>query len=319
MKNDISIIGVGHTLYQNLKLLLGVLFLISSMVVFGQKLNSAQAQIYEIIENETPKRGVYAFYSDFLNNKPSIIDSFYVNESPRSQPVWQGTNSVKPRYANKNRKVKKVWGFSDGKQAYILNELEFFPIVTEENKLVFYGYDRVDNSGAVAAGAIGGAIGGGIAASAALSKAKSEKIRYTIHPTNGTAVHPKGALNNSLNASVEIMNELIIYRRSRKESEDEAKFVVNGKELYSFEQKSYVLLEYPLSIGSATLCTGSDFKDCIIVALNHEEPTYVECTYPIDSETPQLILQEESQGEFDYFKIENIQDKRGVQVPTVID
>ena len=42
MKNDISIIGVGHTLYQNLKLLLGVLFLISSMVVFGQKLNSIQ-------------------------------------------------------------------------------------------------------------------------------------------------------------------------------------------------------------------------------------------------------------------------------------
>jgi len=210
--------------------------------------------------------------------------------------------------------VKKVWGFSDGKQAYIFNEIEFFPIEIDGDELVFYGYDRIDNSGAVAAGVIGGGVGGGIAAAAALSKAKSEKIRYTIHPINGIGIHPDGPIKDT----PEIMNELVIYRRSRKESEAPAKFVVNGDQLYSFDQKSYVLLEYPLSTSTVKICSGKGFEECISVSLNSEETTYVECTFLENASSPKVILQDESQGEFDFFKIERAQDKRGKQEPEII-
>lgn len=313
MINVINLKSADSTIYKKVKLLIGSLFLIFSGSVFGQELKQINIEIYDMINKEIPARGVYAVYNDFRTNSPSITDSFYVKESPRTKPIWQGSFSVQPRYLKKNKKVKKVWGYSDGKQTFIFNELEFFPILVENNELVFYGYDRLDNSGAAAAGALGGAIGGGIAASVALSKAKSEKIRYVIHPVNGTAEHPDGSLYETR----PIMNELIVYRRSRKESDLPAKFLVDGNQLYSFEHKSYVLLEYPISFNTVTLCSGNDYSDCVTVSLNSEEPTYVECTYLDDSESAQLILPVQSQGEFDFYKIEKNQDKRGEQVPEI--
>lgn len=299
---------------KNVTLPLALLFSLFSISLLAQDLQENKPEIFEKIKSETPQRGVYLLYSEFLANSPSITDSFYVRESPRTQAVWQGTVSVQPRYVEKNKKVKKVWGFSDGKQAYIFNELEFFPIEIEENDMVFYGYDRVDNSGSTTAAIIGGAIGGGIAASAALSKAKSQRIRYTIHPVIGTGLHPDG----SLNQQIETQNELVIYRRSRKESELPAQFVVNGDQLYSFDQKSYVFLKYPVSTTTVQICSGNGFEECISVSLNPEETSYVECTFLENASSSKVILQDESQGEFDFFKIENAQDKRGKQEPEII-
>ncbi len=314
MKSAIHINSIATNVEKKIKLLIVSLLLISSFSVFSQESEQSKSDIHELIENKNPNRGVYTFYNEFLTNSPSITDTFYVRESPRTKPIWAGSFSMEPRYVHKNKKVKKVWGYSDGEQAYIFNEIEFFPIEVEGNDLVFYGYDRIDNSGTMAAGAMGGAIGGGIAASVALSNAKSKKIRYTIHPVNGTVEHPDG----SIDKSPEIHKELIVYRRSRKESEQEAKFLVDGNHLYSFEQKSYVLLKYPISDTTAKICAGPGLSECITVDLNLEEPTYVKCTYPIDSESSQLILQGRSQGQFDFYKIENKQDKRGAQVPEVM-
>ncbi|NEN25560.1 hypothetical protein G3O08_18870 [Cryomorpha ignava] len=286
-------------------------FLIFSFGAFGQDKTPTKADIYEMIENKTPKRGIYKHYYEFLANAPSIIDSFYLKKSPRPYYLWQDTYSLEPRYVRKNKKVRRIWGFSDGEQAYIFDEGEFFPIVVEKGELVFYGFDRVDNTGVLATTLIVGAVGGGISAAGAQSNARSQKIGYTIHPVNGTPIHP----HQPFHENREQKNELIVYRRSKKESDLPVKFLVDGDQLYSFEQKSYVLLQYPLSEGTITLCTGTDFKYCITVALNPDEPTYVKCTYPIDADSAKLILPTRSQGKYDFGKVENTQNKRGRQFP----
>lgn len=56
--------------------------------------------------------------------------------------------------------MKKVWGFSDGVNAYIWDGLDYFPIALVGKELIFYGYGEVDNSGTNTAAALGGAIGG---------------------------------------------------------------------------------------------------------------------------------------------------------------
>ena len=297
-----------------IKIATAALFLIFSADVIGQKLEGSASEIHQVLKAQTPARGVYKFYSEFLANSPSITDSFYVSTTPRSEPIWSGTASVEVRFVSRNKKVKKVWGFSDGKHAYIFNQVEFFPIEVEGDKLIFYGYDRIDDSGFVAARAIGGALGVEIASTAALIDAKSEKLKYEINLQTGTGIHPRGRIGR---APIR-RNKLIVYRRSRKESDLPAKFKVSESLLYSFDQKSYVFLTYPLADTTATICSGKEFKDCISITLNPEEITYVECSFLKDSERAKLTVQDPTQGEIDFFKVKNAQDKRGKQEPEII-
>ena len=298
--------------FKSINLIIACLFLILSTAVFGQDKTPSNTEIHEIIKNQTLNRGVYKYYYEFLANSPSITDSFYVKKTPRPYYLWQDTYSLEPRFVRKkNKKVKSVWGFSDGQQAYIFDDGEFFPIVVEKEELVFYGFDRVDNTGVLATTLMVGVIGGGISASGARSNAQSQKIGYIIHPRNGAAIHP----HNPFYENSEQLNELIVYRKWQKESDLPAKFLVNGDQLYSFIPSSYVLLKYPVSKGTVTLCTGADFEDCITVALNPNEPTYVKCTYPIGSDSVQLILPTRSQSQYDFGTVEKAQNKRGRQFP----
>ncbi len=297
-----------------IKIVTAGLFLILSANVTGQKHEGSASEIHQVLKAQTPARGVYKFYSEFLANSPSITDSFYVSTTPRSEPIWNGTSSVEVSFVNRNKKVKNVWGFSDGKHAYIFNQVEFFPIEVEGDKLIFYGYEQMDNAGVGTAAVIGGTIGLEITLTEASREAKSEKLKYTINLPTGTVLHPKGSRRQ---APIR-RNKLIVYRRSRKESDLPAKFKVDESLLYSFEQKSYVFLSYPLSDTTATICSGKEFKDCISITLNPEEITYVECTFLKGSEKANLILQDPRQGEIDFFKVKSAQDKRGKQEPEII-
>ena len=297
-----------------IKIVTAGLFLILSADVIGQKIKGSASEIHQVLKAKTPARGVYKFYSEFVANSPSITDSFYVSTTPRSEPIWNGTSSVEVRFVSRNKKVKNVWGFSDGEKAYIFNQVEFFPIEVEGDKLVFYGYDHMDNAGVGTAAVIGGTIGVEIALTAASKEAKSEKLKYTINLPTGTALHPHGRRPQAPSSS----NKLIVYRRSRKESDLPAKFAVDESLIYSFDQKSYVFLSYPLTDTAATICSGTNLKDCISVPFKPEEITYVECTFLKDSEKAKLILQDPRQGEIDFFKVKSAQDKRGKQEPEII-
>jgi hypothetical protein len=155
---------------------------------------------------EELKRGIYYTYEDFKNNTPDTIDAFYVVKKERKRKNWKGTYSLTPRFAEGGKKIKHIWGFCDGEQAYIFHQKEFFPIEKTETNHVFFGYAQkrgsVKGGGAIIAGVevagsipyFGFIIGapifltGGIIAASTASSYKKDKIEYLINPRNG-AIH----------------------------------------------------------------------------------------------------------------------------------
>ena len=266
-------------------------------------------KIHSAIVNNNLVRGGYANYFEFLNNAPSVRDSFYVEWEQRTNPQWVGTKKVIPRLVRNDRKVKKIWGFSDGNQVFIFHQVEFFPVVIDSDQPYFYGYDLMDDQGATNAAMWGGAIGSTIYA----SNAKKRRIRYEIDLFTGSVMHPEIATKMRLDA----MNELIVYRRSKKESLDLALFSINDSLVYRFEPDSYVHLAFPPE-QIVTVCTENEHStmECMNVSFDpREEITYIKLTLPEGGKFSKVESVSESTGLFDYSKVEKKQDKRGPQKP----
>ncbi|HKK38364.1 MAG TPA: hypothetical protein VJ949_02980 [Cryomorphaceae bacterium] len=271
----------------------------------------AKNAIFEAIKSGTLKLGSYNFYQDFLANSPSTIDAINLGKIPRENSPWSRTFEVNPRYASSGKKVKKVWGFSDGSTVYIWHQVEFFPIVIEQDELVFYGYDIIETDGATTAGIVGGAIGGGIYAAAQLSKAKKKKIRYTIEPKGGAPIHPQYGMN--ANKVEDPVRDLVVYRRKKKELEASASFTVNDSLKYSFVPNSNVRIRFPDSVRTVKVCTGPDFDQCVQHELENDATRYVKIEWLDEQENVRAFEVTDSKGEFDYYKTLKDQDKRGPQ------
>jgi hypothetical protein len=282
-----------------------LLLILTSSTAFGQT-SLKQFPISSAIESGAIERGGYETFEEFLNNSPSITDSFYVETKTRSNKNWEGTKQVIPRLVERDKKIKRVWGFSDGVDIYVFHQVEFFPFFRTGETLYFDGYDLLDDDGATTAAVLGGAIGGAIHA----SNQKAKKIRYEIDLKTGEPVHPEHK------AAVELSrkNQFIIYRRSKKQSEKNAVFVINDSLTYSFEPDSYVHLVFPPEL-PVKICSVGDDKNCVELTFSSDPITYVQVLLPEESERLELEVTTESKGEFDYYKTEKKQNKRGPQKP----
>ncbi|MCH2214871.1 MAG: hypothetical protein MK086_06835 [Flavobacteriales bacterium] len=293
------------------KEIFGIISLYLYLIIFTQKTTAQNIEIsfpiQEAIQSKTLKKGGYKTFQEFLKNEPTLVDSFNLELKPRTNKNWEGTTQVIPRLAEKNKKMKKVWGFSDGKDIYIFHQVEFFPVSFTGGGFYFLGYDLLNTDGATAAAVMGGAIGGAIHA----SNQKAKSIRYEIDIDTGEAIHPEHK------AAVELSkkNQFIIYRRSKKESLENAVFTINDSLTYSFEIDSYVHLAYPENL-PVVLCPQGDKSGCIILDFSEtEDITYISLSKNKESTKTSLKAVTESKGEFDYYKVEKKQDKRGVQKP----
>jgi len=282
-----------------------MLLVLTSSTMLGQS-SLNQFPIASAIEAGNIERGGYETFEEFLNNSPSITDSFYVETKIRTNKNWEGTNQVIPRLVERNKKIKRVWGFSDGIDIFIFHQSEFFPVFRSKDEFYFTGYDLFEEDGGAAAGALGGAIGGAIH----VSNQKAKKTRYEIDLKTGLPIHPehKAALEFSRK------NQFIIYRRSKKQSGENALFVINDSLTYSFEPDSYVNLAFPPEL-PVKICPKASEANCVELTFSDEPVVYVQVILPEGGQEVQLEIMEESKGEFDYYKTEKKQQKRGLQEP----
>jgi hypothetical protein len=234
---------------------------------------------------------------------------------PRDTQTWIGTFTVEPRFARSGKRVKKCWGFSSGAQAFIFHQIEFFPIETDdEGNLFFYGYEYIDNSGAVTAAVLGGAIGGAIHASAVESKAKKSKVKYNIDPNTGVPVHPLMGTNQE---SAYSNRNVVVYRSNKKENETEIQFLLDEKHIYSFVPGSYLIKPYGLFEKETKICVGDNFDRCTTMALPDEGTIWFRLSLPeVGNEI--ILEQLEDVDMFEYNKAANKQDKRGEQQPVEV-
>jgi hypothetical protein len=115
-----------------------------TQVTHKRKLNKATVDAfnnpYTISTEPKPLKGVYLSFDEFKNNQPSyttfevkfesIADIIYVREAD---------GRLYPK--------KNVWGFSDGKTAYIRMGSNFFPLYNHQRTWEFYGSAAMEARG----------------------------------------------------------------------------------------------------------------------------------------------------------------------------
>ncbi len=193
--------------------------------------------------------------------------------------------------------------------------IEFFQIEKDEDgKLFFYGYEFINQSGSVVAGALGGAIGGAIHAAAVEADAMKHKVKYMIDPNTGEPVHPVYGIGPE---SAFSDRDIMIYRPHKKETETDVQFLLDEKFVYSFAPGSYINKPYGPLQKEAKICVGANFEHCITVSLPHESTSWIRLSFPEVGSEPKLE-QVENVDMFEYNKAANKQDKRERQEPVEV-
>ncbi len=268
----------------------------------------------DVKQQSTPnlKRGAYKNIAEFNANQPSITDSFYVDSIKRTDFVWSGTYSLVPRYFTSDKKIKDIWGFSDGTHSYIYHQLDFFRLENENGEWSFVGFELVDQNGEVVAAFTSAAIGGlvgGVLGQLAYSHdmkmlARKKKIRYTLEPS-GQIIHPTiyipyypGQKGNRIN----------IYRRSKNEIEIPLTLIVNKNLKYSFVPNSFQSYYFDTTKTTVKVYYGDSLS--LDVKLKKNESIYLQCSFVENGKMPQLIEVDYEKGKYDSFKPEKAQKKR---------
>ena len=167
------------------------------------------------IMREAPHRGLYFRLDQFLDNQPDTTSTVVVDtirrrfQSRLAEAQWQQVARVRPLASNAvlHRAVPAdLWGFSDGQQAFVRYEKQFYPLMRQGNFFLFVGeapvdalYMAVQAERQARAGLMGGAIGGAIAgaASRGMPDHTAEPMAYALDPRTG-AIGPYPGLHTTL-------------------------------------------------------------------------------------------------------------------------
>ena len=269
------------------------------------------------------KKGIYKTVDEFNKNLPSITDSFYVDSLKRTDFVWRGTYSLVPKYYNTGKKVKDIWGFSDGKNAYIYHQFEFFKLEEKNGEWTFVGFELVDKDGEIAAAVMGvlvAGIAGGVASELGYKsdmkrKARTKKIRYSLKES-GQIIHPNIHIPFS---RFQVGYRINIYRKSNSEIEKPILLLVNENLEYSFIPNSYQSFYFDSTITTVKICNGENIDDCITVVLKNNESNYVQCSFKEKKETLEFFEVYLEKGEYESFKPEKAQKKRELEAFVATD
>jgi hypothetical protein len=100
--------------------------------------NTAQKNIPVLVAKEI-KQGIYLNFDQFKENKPAFID-FETSFSPASDVLYVKGSILK------DSAITDAWGFSDGKNIFIRQGFNFFPLVRCGNNFEFYAFEKITTS-----------------------------------------------------------------------------------------------------------------------------------------------------------------------------
>ncbi len=261
------------------------------------------------VDKEKLKYGIYRTYEEFKYNMPGITDFFFVQHKKRRTKNWEGTYSKTPRFTKNNKKVKQVWGYSDGKHVYIFHQIDFFRVEMDNERLGFWAYGKIDNSGAVAAGIVGGAIGAGLYSMSVTSNAKQQKVYYTINKYTGKVSSNPNNIDSE-NEPIPTTSKLVLYRRGKKESDVPFKISINDSLKCEFLPYSYQELTVGISKKPLQISYGDERNKYFEINIQSPKTTYIECSF-LKNENVYHIKEVSTQtGEFWSAQAKNLQEKR---------
>lgn len=89
-----------------------------------------------ILLTEKPYKGIYLNFEDFKYNKPVITD-FEISLSSTADLLYVKGKNIPDSI------ISDAWGFSDGKNLFIRQRFNFFPLIKAGENFEFYGFDDI--------------------------------------------------------------------------------------------------------------------------------------------------------------------------------
>lgn len=252
------------------------------------------------------KKGVYLTYADFFNNTPSLIDSIIIDSVKRSHKNWDTTYNFKVKKINSNRRLK-VWGFSDGVNAFIYFQEEAFLLDFKDNEYSFLGYGLPKPRKANPyIDFTGNTTNGGLEDIYYFfddrKRIKTPSL-YLLDNNTGRVKHKEyGFVYGTGHKKC----KLILYRVEEGEIGDSIKFSV-GEQKFSYVPYSYDELVLDVIPEPLKVCTENGNK-CIEVDLTMKKEWYFKISN--QSLITDIIEVSKTEGDFDSFTCEKKQKKR---------
>jgi hypothetical protein len=111
-----------------------------------------------ILVDSVRKKGVYRHFGEFLSNKPSLP---MVYREKNGKKIVLTLDEV--GHKKELDSTSDAWGFCDGKDIFVCQQGDFFPLQSEKDAFIFRGYDpkkqaKRQQTGAVLFGLIGAAV-----------------------------------------------------------------------------------------------------------------------------------------------------------------
>jgi hypothetical protein len=161
---------------------------------------------------EPRKPGFYHSWAEFSANNPSEPGVPEVEASPYPGSNWAGDEEIKP-YRTRNGKRElalDVWGFSDGKQAYIRKGRDFNLLRPHDDDYVFFGRSGTELLAQSALNALGTAA---LISSGVYTRSVNPEHRALFRLSSASGlVSESQSMGTTLASSAERPAQLFIYR-----------------------------------------------------------------------------------------------------------
>lgn len=270
----------------------------------------SQSQDIPIVK-EKPKRGLYESFEEFKFNTPGIQDTFYIQLKERTQQNWEGTFAPTPYYVATDKKAKRIWGFSDGKDCYIYFLREYFKVQLDTSNIGFYAYAKINEEVDGIITTSTGVIGGSIYNAIANDITRKKKIYYYLDPLNGQIKETSDAV--SANANKLQYTTLTIYRRNKKEMKEPLSISINDSLQFSLIPNSLKEFKIPVTRDTIDLYYGAALKQSLQLVFIKTDPQYVEISFPKKEGKPSATTVPEQEGVYYARQVQYFEDKRNQQ------
>ena len=245
------------------------------------------------ILREAPRRGLYYRFEHFLTNRPDTVSPFVVDtirrhyKSALATAQWLRVARVRPlagAAAHHGSVPPDLWGFSDGRQVFVLHDKQFFPLMRQGSFYTFVGEALDDqlyaaaqaqsqSKGMLIAGAVGAAL-----ARTYIPDHSAEPTAYGLDMRTG-AIAPYPGAHTSVQADTAY---IYVYRPAQAAGAPPLKVYVDGHEMGTLGAGQYLELPWARFGKPLQLCLGSwpVAKPCQFVVPNTMRLNYLKVNEP---------------------------------------
>lgn len=253
---------------------------------------------YPVFTDSVRRAGFYRTFLDFRNNSPVTTPALLVDAAPNQSKGWTGgylyTPYLQTPDGGRGEQLRGAWGFSDGRQVFILHRNQYRLLVRRGEGFGFVGASAAD-PGAVSTGALlGGAIGGAIAAASTSG-----------HPTDFTLNMVTGRVSALAEDGPAATAETVLHIYCRKSSTGTTPQPVflNDKPVGQLAENQVLTLPYADHLHEIHLRLGTEPGRDLVFQPDFQAPVYVKVVRNADPTQPPLEIVPAKVGLFDLRRI----------------